>query len=80
MSNLPASLASHVPWLQLATTLEIENQDRALPATAYCPVCRKGLMRVYHDSLGEGDWYRCDTCDDHGDMIELAARAWQLDI
>jgi hypothetical protein len=52
--------------------------DQTLPAGVVCPFCGQGL-NLYPDIQG-GAWFNCDGCRQSGDMIELAAKVWNLDI
>lgn len=49
-----------------------------MPTQVVCPFCNQKL-NLYPDIIG-GAWYNCDGCHQYGDMIELAAKVWNLDI
>jgi hypothetical protein len=80
MSSPRQSLATRVPWSKLASELEIHLRTVGLPAATHCPLCNKGVVRVYRDALVGGQWFHCQTCGRQGDMIELAAAVWELGI
>lgn len=79
MSQPPKSLSEYVPWMRLASTLDIQPRDYALPTQVLCPICQTGVMRVFADPLDGGQWFSCDDCSARGDMIELAAKIWKTD-
>lgn len=35
---------------------------------------------IYQDSRIHGAWHHCSSCGTYGDMIELAARTWKVDL
>jgi hypothetical protein len=79
MSTPRKSLSNHVSWSRLADELDISVRTVGLPAATQCPFCQ-GIMRVYRDHLLEGEWFCCQSCNRQGDMIELAAAVWGLDL
>ena len=54
MSIPNRSLAKRVPWSKLTSQLEIHLHTVGLPAATNCPLCKKGVMRVYRDALVGG--------------------------
>jgi len=80
MSTPRRSLNADVSWEWLLDRLESKVQSHVLPAVAQCPICRLGLVRIYHDHISGGQWHWCPSCGGSGDMIELAAKAWGLSI
>lgn len=79
MSIPRTPLSNFVPWSRLASELEIHVRTMGLPAATTCPFC-KGVMRVYRDPLLGGEWFHCPSCQRQGDMIELAAAVWKLEV
>jgi hypothetical protein len=79
MCNPRKPLSNHVPWSRLASELGIHVRTLGLPAATQCPFCRS-VMRVFRDPLLEGQWFHCPSCHGQGDMIELAAAVWELEI
>lgn len=57
--------------------MQIESPSPALPVRVPCPLCGQELI-VYLDIHG-GGWFHCPSCQQAGDMIELAAKTWKLD-
>ncbi len=51
-----------------------------LPAVVSCPACRNAQLYVYNDQRFDGQWLHCRSCELHGDIIEIAARAWKTDL
>jgi hypothetical protein len=80
MASRTVSLARHVSWHQVLTLLGVEIPTFALPACLRCPCCPAGMIHVYHDAALGGQWLHCPTCRFAGDVIELAARVWGLDV
>ena len=79
MSTPRKPLSSRVPWSRIASELGIHVRTVGLPAATRCPFC-EGVMRVRRDPLLEGQWFHCPSCQRQGDMIELAAAVWKLEI
>lgn len=52
----------------------------ALPAVLPCPFCKNHRLHITKDPYYAGEWAYCTNCEFHGDMIELAARTWKLDL
>ena len=51
-----------------------------LPAVVLCPLCKHEQLSIVEDHLAGGQWFRCRNCKKLGDMIELAAMAWEMSI
>jgi hypothetical protein len=77
VSNPTRSLNAHVPHRRLLDLLGCQVRTHSLPQLA---ICRKGGMQIYHDHIDNGVWYCCRVCNRSGDLIELAARTWKLDL
>ena len=73
-----SSLNNLVSWTQALPLLDIPVHSTRLPAVVRCPVCSAVRLHIYRDRGGE--WAYCHKCSAHGDMIELAAHAWKLDL
>ncbi|MHC4404578.1 MAG: hypothetical protein ACYTG0_33405 [Planctomycetota bacterium] len=80
MSTPRKSLNASVSWMRLLSDLGRQIGTAALPAVADCPLCDEGLIRIYPDCLSGGQWHWCPSCGSNGDMIELAAKAWELSL
>ena len=80
MSKPRQSLNRMVPWNQLLDLLGAKIQAMGLPTRCRCPLCQEGVLRVDEDPVVGGQWFSCQRCGKHGDMIELAAAVWNLDI
>lgn len=74
-----SSLASYVSYLRVLPELSIQPPT-VIPDVCVCPICRATHAYVYHDSISGGEWLHCRRCRFGGDMIETAARAWNLEI
>lgn len=59
--------------------LEWPSHRSTLPTTLTCPKCRARQFVGYRDPIFGGEWFHCRQCDDHGDIVDLAAGAWKLD-
>ena len=42
-------------------------------------MCGSPRMDIYSDFDHDGEWHVCLGCGSSGDLIELAARAWDTD-
>jgi hypothetical protein len=81
MSTPPKSLSARVPWLWLLSQLEVAVSSPVLPAIFLrCPLCRHERLTIMEDYLAGGETFHCRNCNESGDMIELAAKAWGLSI
>ena len=80
MSSPTRSLNARVPHRQLLDQLGCTVRTHSLPQLAICPICRKGGMQIYHDHVDNGAWFCCRVCNRYGDLIELAAATWKLDL
>ncbi len=81
MANPSKSLSRLLDWRTvLSATGADEVHCCALPQDVPCPVCAKGQLRIYDDHVLGGQWASCRDCQFAGDLIELAAGAWQTDI
>lgn len=60
--------------------LDVKVQTLVLPAAVQCPLCHGHRLYVYQDARFGGQWTHCRDCNHHGDMIELAASVWKLDL
>lgn len=67
-------------WNVLLPRLGVTVKGLPLPGLVQCPLCQKLKLRIYHDPVFEGQWSFCESCDFHGDMIELASACWKLNI
>ena len=79
MTRPSSDLAREFPIDRVLQVLEVPPPTPAFVATR-CPICRKDRLLVYHDYQNRTDWVHCRSCLFAGDPIELASRAWQVDI
>ena len=80
MSTPPKSLNSRVPWSLLLGQLEVVVRSPVLPAISRCPLCRNERLTIMEDWLNGGQSFYCRECNESGDMIELAAKAWGMSV
>lgn len=78
MRNLP-ELNVHVPWTDVVRVLGL-SAPAAVPCRARCPLCRGRRLTIYDDTISVGQWHYCFDCRHAGDMIELVAAAWKVDV
>lgn len=74
------SLGQEVSFTQILPLLNVPVRTTVLPAILSCPCCQGNRLHVYRDSVEQQDWFYCRGCKTAGDMIELAAAAWKLDL
>lgn len=77
---MSSSLSKYVSWGQLLPLLGAKVTAPVLPASAACPACQGARLLIYKDQAFGGEWAHCRDCDFHGDMIEVAAARWKLDL
>lgn len=75
---LRATLNEHVPFTALARLLGLPCRSQAFPTRTDCPFCGGVRLNVYQDNISGGAWHYCFDCHTSGDMIELAAKAWDM--
>ena len=81
MSTPPRSLSARVSWARLLNQLEVAVPSLVMAAIVLrCPLCEKSRLTIMQDYLVGGQWFHCPDCNESGDMIELAAKAWGLSI
>lgn len=68
-----------VQWVSLLRELDARPNTHTLPATAICPLCRDGRMRLIQDPSQFGIWAECRSCGFQGDAISLASECLKLD-
>jgi hypothetical protein len=51
-----------------------------LPDRTVCPVCRQKQLNVYQDSISSEEWHHCNCCGSSGDLVQLAAAAWNCEL
>lgn len=49
-----------------------------LPLLTTCPRCRTLGLHILADQFKPQQWHWCQGCGQHGNLVELAAAAWQL--
>src|SRR5688572_20314956 len=81
MAIISSSVNRFAAFGQVLPLLELRPPGPALPLAVRCPFCGKtaGLF-IYRDVTYGGEWSHCRGCDFSGDMIELAAGVWKLDV
>lgn len=75
-----SSLSRSYAWQGVADLLELRRDRQTLPANLQCPACNTHQLFVYRDDNFGGEWVHCRQCDYHGDIVELAATTWKLDL
>ena len=70
----------HATWPEVAQVLGLPATGQALPLQSACPLCRGDRLTVYQDSITQGEWGYCFDCRFSGDLFELAAATWQVEI
>lgn len=80
MCGLSKTLNALVPWTRVLDLLGIAAPRPILPAIVYCPLCKQEQLNIVEEYLAGGQWFHCRKCKKFGDMIELAARTWDLSI
>ena len=78
--TLRSPLSRHAPWHTVLSLLGVPIESMALPAMVPCPVCHGRRLSIYQDTKSSDTWHHCLDCNTHGDMIELAAAAWKVDV
>jgi hypothetical protein len=78
--TLVTPISRNVSWSELLPALGTPVSTTALPATVRCPLCQAERMTVYPDQALYGQWLHCAGCNFSGDTVEVASRAWGLDI
>ena len=74
------SLNANVPWQGLLGELGVTVRSQGLPGVVRCPICKHGVLQVSEDRVAGGQWHHCYECRSSGDMIELAAKTWGVDV
>ena len=65
----------------MLTAIGPRPEAAALPYRSTCPLCgAASQFTVYADPLYSGQWFHCTGCGAAGDMIELAAAVWKVDV
>jgi hypothetical protein len=74
-------MSRYFGWSQVLPLLGIPVESTILPTAVRCSSCRQdSSLHIYKDTRFGGEWCHCRYCGFHGDMIELAAAAWKLDL
>lgn len=75
------SLSRHVEWHRVLPSLGSPLPAvKVLPQTVICPLCHSHELVVSRDYVLGGEWTSCGRCQFAGDLIELAARKWEIGI
>lgn len=80
MPGVSTSLCAGLDWYKALSAMGLDVLPVILPQTAPCPLCVKGKITTYEDSITRGYWHHCHSCGFAGDTIELAAAVWKTDI
>ena len=80
MSAPARSLNSRISHPKLLDLLGCTVRTQSLPQLTICPMCRQGGMQILIDHVDGGAWYHCQACNRSGDLIELAAEVWKLEV
>ncbi|MGE3809146.1 MAG: hypothetical protein AB7K24_31160, partial [Gemmataceae bacterium] len=76
---IPRPLPTYLTWSAVGNLLDLGDGAAALPTTIRCPRCA-GRLRIYPTATC-GAWHYCLDCRQvSGDLIELAARIWDVSI
>lgn len=78
--GLSKSLNAFINWRKVLSLLEVTTDTHALPARVLCPLCTGHHLLIFPDNVLGGQWYSCEACGSKGDIIQLAARCWNLSI
>ena len=79
MSGYASSeLFRYAQWTDVLPLLGVELPNLALPVRISCPLCSGSRMCILADPLQDGQWHYCLDCRTTGDMLDLAAKVWQL--
>ncbi|MFC1597212.1 hypothetical protein ACFL5Q_04635 [Planctomycetota bacterium] len=81
MSNPSRSLNCRLCWTRLLPSLGVEGiRTTVLPQVHHCPACPNEQLHVYDDRVCGGQWVHCRGCGFSGDLVELAAHVWKIDV
>jgi hypothetical protein len=78
--SFSSNLNVHVPWLRLADLLDLPVSSQLLPAVTRCPLCTRHRLTIWEDRVCKGQWFHCRDCQKSGDLIQLAAKTWDLSL
>lgn len=73
------SLNRYAPSWAVLHCLGIPCPTTCWPREVQCPLCSSPRMDICSDLGHEGEWHVCPDCGSSGDLIQLAARAWDTD-
>jgi hypothetical protein len=76
----PIHLGRLVTWNKVLQVLGASPPTSVLPYFGLCPVCSGNSLYIFHDTVNSTEWHYCELCKQSGDMIQLAQRAWNLDL
>lgn len=77
---IPPKLDAGLQWIDVARELGHDVLAAALPASILCPSCGAENLTVYQDNLGGGYWHYCFHCGTRGDLVQLCAKVWGVDV
>ncbi|MCE9554562.1 MAG: hypothetical protein K8T91_14485, partial [Planctomycetes bacterium] len=55
-------------------------RSTALPQSFTCPICKTSHLQIFDDHVLGGQWAACRACRFAGDLIELAAATWRVEV
>lgn len=64
----------------MLSTLGLKPRSQALPTVAKCPLCGHSRLTIYQDQIHRTEWFYCQDCKQAGDLIQLAAKVWQISL
>jgi len=65
-------------WVDVLPLLGCTVINKILPATTNCPICGNISLIVMMDAYFKGEWTYCSNCKYGCDVIELAAKTWNI--
>ncbi len=74
------SLCQYIQGSTVLSLLGTESTGPHLPVAVWCPLCGDGWLDLCEDELFGGVWCFCRGCRFAGDLVELVARSWDMDI
>lgn len=81
LANPSKSLSCQIRWTSLLPVLSVElPQVTVLPQTISCPLCNGDQLTLLDDHVLGGTWSNCRACNFAGDLVELAAAVWEIEV
>ena len=81
MATPTKSLNAQVKWTSLLPAIGVDAfRNSIIPQTVHCPVCGEDQLYICEDRVLGGQWASCQSCLFAGDLVELAAATWQVEV